>query len=273
MGCKLGLEHDPSITYKFVAMSTCTVVGDNSQVDNEFERKPTNVETNDKVMTLTVFTCGLERVLAPAEERALYSKTDALLLLVSGDDKQDVIKLGTVYLPKLKEYKAKYGMEAIPIWLIVVSRHHHSAQFSPQLDRIALEQKWPIKFVENLEQIQPELGNLSCILQELGCKPRARNELAETSRSRNFENSRFEQEFEKPTAAREMKSWHDTKVGSTTAAQDSGKKEKRASIFDDTEDRILNKKHKLTEQMGKDLQQIQEVSFRNSMISQKPPKK
>lgn len=273
MGCNMGLEHDPSITYKFVVVSTTTVVGDNSQVEKEFERKPTNVETDDKVITLTAFTSGLERNLDAAEERALYSKTDALMIIVSGDDKQDVVKLSTSYIPKLKEYTAKYHMEAQPIWLVVVSRNHHSAQFSPQLDKIAFDNKWQIKFVENLEQIQRELSNLARILQDLGCKPRARNDIADASRSRHFEASRFEAEFDRPTVAREMKSWHENKPVSTTAANSSGKKDKRASIFDDTEDRILNKKHRLNEQMGKDLMQIQEISLKNSVITREPFKK
>lgn len=268
----MGLEHDPSITYKFVLVSTAAVVGDRSQVDKEFERKPTNVETDDKVITLTVFTSGLERALDTAEERALYTKTDALMIIVSGDDKEDCVKLTTSYIPKLKEYTAKYHMEAQPIWLVVVSRNHHSAKYSPQLDKIAFDYKWQIKFVENLEEIQKELGSLARILQDLGCKPRARNDIVDASRSRHFESSRFEAEFDRPTAAREMKSWHENKPV-LTSANSSGKKDKRASIFDDTEDRILNKKHKLNEQMGKDLMHIQELSLKNSIVTREPFKK
>ena len=257
MGCFKSIEHVPGETYKYLIVPSPSLVPEDFRFEDKlYVRRQVNSTVGNKVVTLTVLTQG-----HPASkfesfvQRLLYVRTDAFIVLVSGDSEQDLKIVNTQIKEEISKAKVEHHLSHSPVYIYVISQKLEECKNALQIKELASREAWFIKFIPIIESLESEFDEVTAELSFTGISPNPLNDSMKSEIRLDKDSERLDRDFDQYLIAKRkaQDSRHNRVSGveelnhpenlGTSHLGGQGKfSPMRPSIFEDKDDEILLKK-------------------------------
>lgn len=257
MGCFKSIEHVPGETYKYLIVPSPSLVPEDLRFEDKlYVRRQVNSTVGNKVITLTVLTQG-----HPASkfesfaQRLLYVRTDAFIILASGDNEQDFKVLNTRIKDEISNARVEHHLSHTPVYIYVISQKLEECKNALQTKELASREAWFIKFMPTIESLESEFDEVTAELSFTGIPPNPLNDSMKSEVRLDKESERLDRDFDQyiinKRKAQDSRHNRASRVDEPNHPEDLGMSHLggqgklspiRPSIFEDRDDQILLKK-------------------------------
>lgn len=257
MGCFKSIEHVPGETYKYLIVPSPSLVPDDLRFEDKlYVRRQVNSTVGNKVVTLTVLTQGHPASkFDPVSQRLLYVRTDAFIILVSGDIEQDYKAVNSRIRLELDRAKVDHHLSHTPIYIYVISPKLDECKNASLIKELASREAWFIKFMPTIESLESEFDEVTAELSFTGIAPNPLNDSMKSEIRLDRESEKLDKDFDQYIINK--RKVQDSRYNRTSGIEDPNHAENlgtshlggqgkfsptRPSIFEDKDDDILMKK-------------------------------
>ena len=257
MGCFKSIEHVPGETYKYLIVPSPSLVPEDLRFEDKlYVRRQINSTVGKKVVTLTVLTQGHpSSKFDIVAQRLLYVRTDAFIILVSGDLEQDYKVVNTRIRDEIGKAKVEHHLGHTPIYIYVISQKLEECKNASVTKDLASREAWFIKFMPTIESLEAEFDEVTAELSFTGIAPNPLNDSMKSEVRLDKESERLDRDFDQyiinkrraqDSRNNRASGYEDQNYPENLGTSQIGGQGKfsptRPSIFEDKDDEILIKK-------------------------------